>query len=90
MDVSNETHVDRFDFFRYISSIDKGLVRVGAKTFPHNGTYKSIKLYKKDENGTFKKRQGIILSTGGFESLADNYTKIKDSNSTGLNLSRFE
>ena len=60
-----------------ISSHDKRLVRVGAKTFAQTGTYITIKLYKKDEEGTFKYRQGITLSTGAFESLAENYTKIK-------------
>ena len=34
-------------------------------------------MYKEDEEGTFKYRQGTTLSTGEFESLADNYTKIK-------------
>ena len=53
------------------------MFRVGAKTFAQTGTYITIKLCKKDEEGTFKYRQGIILSTGEFGSLADNYTKIK-------------
>ena len=77
MYASLETDVDYFDDFRDISSNDKRLVRVGAKTFAQTGTYITIKLYKKDEEGTFKYRQGITLSTGEFESLADNYTKIK-------------
>ena len=34
-------------------------------------------MYKKDDESTFKYRQGITLSTGEFESLADNYTKFK-------------
>ena len=72
-----ETDVDYFDDFRDISSNDKRLVRVGAKTFEQTGTYITIKLYKKDKEGNFKYRQGITLSTGEFESLADNYTKIK-------------
>ena len=78
MYASLETDVDYFDDFRDISSNDKRLVRVGAKTFAQTGTYITIKLYKKDEEGTFKYRQGITLSTGEFESLADNYTKIKN------------
>ena len=53
------------------------MFRVGAKTFALTGTYITIKLCKKDEEGTFKYRQRIILSTGEFGSLADNYTKIK-------------
>ena len=77
MYASLDTDVDYFDDFRDISSNDKRLVRVGAKTFAQTGTYITIKLYKKDEEGTFKYRQGITLSTGEFESLADNYTKIK-------------
>ena len=77
MYASLDTDVDYFDDFRDISSNDKRLVRVGAKTFAQTGTYISIKLYKKDEEGTFKYRQGITLSTGEVESLADNYTKIK-------------
>ena len=55
---------------------DKRLDRVGAKSIAQTGTYITIKWYKKDEDGTFKYRQGITLSTG-FESLADNYTYIK-------------
>ena len=74
---SLETDADYFDDFRDIFSNDKRLVRVGAKTFAQSGTYVTIKLYKKDEEGTFKYRQGITLSTGKFDSLADNYTKIK-------------
>ena len=77
MYASRETDVDYFDEFRDISSNDKRLVRVGAKTFAQTGTYITIKLYKKDEEGTFKYREGVTLSTGEFESLADNYTKIK-------------
>ena len=77
MYVSLETDVDYFDNFRDIYSNDKHLVRVGAKTFAQTGTNITIKLYKKDEEGTFKYRQGIPLSTGEFESLAVNYTKIK-------------
>ena len=77
MYASLDTDVDYFDDFRDISSNDKRLVRVVAKTFAQTGTYITIKLYKKDEEGTFKYRQGITLSTGEFESLADNYTKIK-------------
>ena len=77
MYASLDTDVDYFDDLRDISSNDKRLVRVGAKIFAQTGTYITIKLYKKDEEGTFKYRQGITLSTGEFESLADNYTKIK-------------
>ena len=77
MYASLETDVDYFDDFRDISSNDKRLVRVGAKTFAQTGTYITIELYKKDEEGTLKYRQRITLSTGEFESLADNYTKIK-------------
>ena len=69
MYASLKTDVDYFDDFRYISLNDKRLVRVGAKIFAQTGTYITIKLYKKDEEGT--------LSNGEFESLADNYTKIK-------------
>ena len=65
------------DDFRVISLNDKRLVRVGAKTFAQTGTYLTIKLYKKDEDGTFKYRQRITLSTGEFDSLADNNTKMK-------------
>ena len=54
------------------------LVRVGAKTFAQTNTNITIKLYKKDEEGTFKYRQGITLSTGEFESFAENDTKIKE------------
>ena len=77
MYASLESDVDYFDDFRDISSNDQRLVRICAKTFAQTGTDISIKLYKKDEEGTFKYRQGITLSTGEFESLADNNTKIK-------------
>ena len=62
MYASLETDVDYFDDFRDISSNDKRLVRVGAKTFAQTGTFITIKFY---------------YQTGEFESLADNYTKIK-------------
>ena len=54
MYASLDTDVDYFDDFRDISSNDKRLVRVGAKTFAQTGTYITFKLYKKDEEGTFK------------------------------------
>ena len=77
MSASLETDVDYFDDLRDISSNKKRLIRVGAKTFAPTGTYITINLHKKDEEGTFKYRQGITLSTGEFESLADNYSKIE-------------
>ena len=77
MYASLETDVDYFDDLPDISSNDKRLIRVGATTFSQTGTYITIKLYKKDEEATFKYRQAITLSTGEFESLADNYTKIQ-------------
>ena len=77
MYASLETDVGYFDDFRDISSNDTRLVIVGAKKFAQTGTYITIKLNKKDEEGTFKYRPGITLSTGEFESLADNYAKIK-------------
>ena len=49
MYASLETDVDYFDDFRDISSNDKCLVRVVAKTFLQTGNYITIKLYKKDE-----------------------------------------
>ena len=52
MYASLETDVDNFDIFRDISSNDKLLVRVGAKTFVQLGTYMTIKLYTEDEEGT--------------------------------------
>ena len=42
MYASLETDVDYFDDFRDISSNDKRLVRVGAKTFAQTGTYVTI------------------------------------------------
>ena len=75
MSASLETDVDYFDDFQDISSNTKRLIRVGAKTYAQTGTYITINLHKKDEEGTFKYRQGITLSIGEFESLADNYKK---------------
>ena len=77
MYASLETDVDYFDDFRDISSNDKRLVRIGAKTFAQTGTYITINLYKKHKEGTFMYRQEITLSTGELESLADIYIKIK-------------
>ena len=57
MYASLDTDVDYFDDFRAISLNDKRLVRVGAKTFAQTGTYITINLYKKDEEGAFKYRQ---------------------------------
>ena len=47
MYASLETDEDYFDDFRDISSNDKRLVRVGAKTLAQTGTYITIKLKKK-------------------------------------------
>ena len=68
---------DFFDGFWDISSNDKRLVRVVAKTFAQTGTKITIQFYQKDQEGTFKYRQRKSLTTGEFASLADNYTKIK-------------
>ena len=46
-----------------------------AKTFAQTDTHITIKLYKKDKEGNFKHRQGVTLSTGKLESVAENYTK---------------
>ena len=59
MYASLETNVDYFDEFRDISSKDKRLVRDDAKTFAQTGSYITIKLNRKNEEGTFKYRQGI-------------------------------
>ena len=75
---SIRTNVDSFDDFWDISPNDKCLDRVGAKTFAQTGTFITIKLYKNDEEETFINRQGITLSTGDFESLADSYRKVNE------------
>ena len=69
MYASLDTDVDYFDDFRDIYSNDKRLIRVGAKTFAQTGTYITIKLYKKDEEGTFKYRQGITLSSSPWRTI---------------------
>ena len=74
-----KTSICFFDDFRNICLNDKRLVRVGAKILYKYITYVTIKLYKNDEEGVFKYRQGKTLSTAEFESLAENYTKIKRS-----------
>ena len=76
MYASLETDVDYFDNFRDVSSKDKRLVRFGAKTFAQTGTYITIKLYKKDEEGTFKYRQGIFFQLVN-SSPGRRFTKIK-------------
>ena len=47
---------DVYDNFQDISSREKRIVRVGTKTFDKTGTYITVKLYKKNEDGVFKRR----------------------------------
>ena len=67
MYASLETDIGYFDGFRDTSWNDKRLVAVGAKKFAHTGTYITIKMYKRDQEGIFK-----TLLFGEFGFLADN------------------
>ena len=62
-------NVDYFDDFRDTPLNDKRFVRVSAKNFAQTGAYITIELYTKDEEGTFKYRQGITLSTGEWRAI---------------------
>ena len=72
MYASLEIDFDFLDGFWDISSNDKRLVRVGAKTFAQTGTKVTIKFYQKEQEGTSKYRQRKSLTTGEFATLADN------------------
>ena len=74
---SLENDTDFYDDFQDISSGEKRIVRVGTKIFDKTGTYITVKLYKKNKDGVFKCYQTVTLTTREFDSLADNYTKIK-------------
>ena len=70
---SLEKDTDFYDDFQYISSGEKRIVRVGTKPFDKMGTYITVKLYKKNEDGVFKCYQAVTLTTREFDCLADNY-----------------
>ena len=53
------------------------IVRVGTTTFDKTGTYITIKMYKKNEDGVFKRYQAVTLLTKDFDCLAENNSKIK-------------
>ena len=72
-----ESDTNFFDDFRDISSGEKRIVRVGTKTFEKTGTYITLKLYKKTDEEVFKMYQAVTLTTKEFDSLADNYSKVK-------------
>ena len=74
---SLENETDFYDDFQDISSGEQCVVRVGTKTFDKTGTYITVKLYKKKEDGVFKCYQAVILTTREFDCLGDNYSKIK-------------
>ena len=74
---SLENDTDFYDDFQDISSGEKRIVRVGTKSFDKTGTYITVKLYKKNEDGVFKCYQAVTLTTREFDCLADNYSKIK-------------
>ena len=77
MYLSLENDTDFYDNFQDVSSGEKRIVRVGTQTFDKTGTYITVKLYKKIEDGVFKCYQAVTLTTRDFDCLADNYSKIK-------------
>ena len=77
MYLSLENDTDFYDDFQEISSGEKRIVRVGTNTFDKTGTYITVKLYKKNEDGVFKCYQAVTLTTKEFDCLADNYSKNK-------------
>ena len=74
---SLENDTDFYDDFQEISSGEKRIVRVGTNTFDKTGTYITVKLYKKNEDGVFKCYQAVTLTTKELDCLADNYSKKK-------------
>ena len=66
-----------YDDFQDIPSGEKRIVRVGTKTFDKTGTYITVKLHKKNENGVFTCYQAVTLTTREIDCLADNYSKVK-------------
>ena len=74
---SLENDTDFYDDFQDISSGEKRIVRVGTKIFDKTGTYITVKLYKKNEDGVFKCYKAVTLTAREFDCLADNYSKIK-------------
>ena len=77
---SLEKNLHYCDVFWDILSNYKRIDRVGVKKFAQTGSYITNKLYKKDEEEASMYRQGLTLSTGDFESLADSYTKVDEKN----------
>ena len=73
---SLENDTDIYDEFQDISLGEKRIMRVGTKTFDKTGTYITLKLYKKNEDGEFKFHQAVTLMTREYGCLADNYSKI--------------
>ena len=53
MYLSLENDTEFSDDFQDISSGEKRIVRVELKTFDKTGTYITVKLYKKNEDGVF-------------------------------------
>ena len=71
---SLESYTDFYDDFQNISSGEK---RIGRKIFDKTGTFITVKMYKKNEDGVFKCYQAVTLTTREFDCLADNYSNIK-------------
>ena len=74
---SLENDTDFYDDLQDISSGETRIVRVGTKNFDKTGTFITVKLYKKNEDGVFKCYQAMTLKTKDSDCLADNYSKIK-------------
>ena len=64
---SLENYTNFHDDFQDISSGEKSIARVGTKTFDKTGTYITVKLYKKNEDGVFKCYQAVTLTTREFD-----------------------
>ena len=67
---------DFCDDFQDLSLGEKRIVRVGTKLFDKTGTYITVKLYKKNEDGVYKCYQALTLTTRELDCLVDNYSKI--------------
>ena len=75
---SLENDTDFYDDFQEITLVEKRIIRVATKTFDKTGTYITLKLYKKNEDGGFKCYEAVTLTTKNLIGcLADNYSKIK-------------
>lgn len=77
--------------FIEVATGEKRTVRASVTTYDSSGTYVSIKLFRKDDCGTFRQNQKITLSATEFEQLAEKYETIRGlEKTTELNQYKFQ